>query len=364
MKKEFLETIKKLYGDNSKVIITDSKLKTIYSSCPSLVENVKAGMFSRSSISPNDNKDIFPVKERTVLSLMLNGVYYAAVVTPFTEGKAKYYCIELIDSLDYIKLSSGLHAYLADAINVSELRKAVASIYASQLLTEQNVYKNAPEKTKKMCDKGCNIILRTITNQAEMLWYTSTEPERKTADIGSLAQEICALCSLKLLSAGGGKWQVTCDVQEGCLAVCKGERFAAVLLNLIENGLTYNISEKKQVHVIVEKKNGEVRVSVTDNGVGMGLDMIEKAFIPYALCAPEETYGCLGLPLADIFAKTYGGSAGIISRKDVGTTVTLRLPYSGGATDDCFSPTDSYSGERFSMLNIYMSRILDDGQSV
>lgn len=358
----FIETVKKLYGEDSKVIVTNSKLEIIYSSCPSLVEQLKPKMFSRSSIAPEDNVGIFPVKKRCVLSLWLNGVCYAAVVMPVTEGRSKYYCIELADSMDYIKLGSGLQVYMADALINSEVRKGAGGVYASQLLTEQKVYRDEPQVPKNLCNKSCNMIMRAIANPTELLYYTASEPERRTVNISVLTYEICTLCSLKLVSIGGRKWDVSCETEDDCKAVCKGERFAAVLLNLIENGLTYNISEEKKVHVTVENKNGEVRVSVTDNGVGMSLDMIEKAFIPYALCDPKETYGCLGLPLANMFAKTYGGSANIVSKKDEGTTVTLRLPCSKETANDFFSPTDSYNGERFSMLNVYMSRIVDDGQ--
>lgn len=358
MKKEFLDVIKKLYGDDSKVIVTDSKLATVYSSCPSLVENVTADMFCRSSIAPMDNQGIFPIKEKTVLSLVLGGMFYAATVTPFCDGEETYYRIELTDNMDYIRLSGGLRTYLSEMINVSEMRKAVAGIYAGKLLAEQET--GEPDGvTGKLSDKGCNAILRAIVNKEELLCYTTSEPECKTVDLGALTQDICRLCTLKLSFATGRNWQVTCDVQQGCTAVCKGERFAAVLLNLIENALIYNISEDKQVHVTAENRHGEVRVSVTDNGVGMSLDAIEKAFTPYALCQPGETHGCLGLPLANVFCKTYGGSAGILSHVDEGTTVTLRLPYSDEPVNDCFSPREVYSGDRFSQLSIYLSRIID-----
>ncbi len=353
MKKEFLETIKKLYGEDSKIIVTDMELNTLYTSCPSLVDKLNEDMFSRSRIAPQDNENIFPVREKRVLSLAVNGVHYTAVVMPYGE---EYYVIELLDSLDFIRLCGSAQISLAAMINISQLRKAAANIYAAQTLSDENIFKTDPGKPREMYDKASCIILRTAANQSEITHYICSEPERMVADISVLTRQLCMYCSAKLAATGGMKLDF--DIEENCLAECKGERYAAVLLNLIENALLYNISEIKMVHVAVEKKNGEVRISVTDNGLGMDLDAIEKAFIPYALCDPEETYGCLGLPLADIFAKTYGGSASIISHKDEGTTVTLRLPLSGGNANDCYSPLDSYSGDKFSMPNIYLSRIL------
>ncbi len=361
MNKTFIETVKKLYGDEAKIIVTNSKLTIRYSSCPSLVEKLDRKMFSRSSVAPNDNKGLFPITKRKALSLWLNGVCYAAIVTPVSLGRRTYYCIELADTTDYLRLGAAMQTYIADSLVSAEIRRGVAGVHASQLLIRENVYRNDMRIPNALCDKSCNIIVRALANPTELLYYTAEEPERRTVNISNLTYEICAMYAIDL-SKFGSRWKIDWEIESDCKAVCKGERFAAALLNLIENGLSYNISEKKHVRVTVEKKDGEVRVAVTDNGVGMSLDKIEKAFIPYALCDLAETYGCLGLPLANIFAKTYGGSANIVSKVDEGTTVTLRLPETEGITNDMFSPTDTYNGEKFSMLNLYMSRIVDDVQ--
>lgn len=353
MNNELIEMVKKLYGEKSKIIITDMKLNTIYASCPSLADKLSEDMFSRSRIARQDSEGIFPVRERRVLSLDAGGVDYTAVVMPYD---GEYYVIELLDSLDFMQLCGSAQIALAEMINVSQIRKAAANIYAAQTLSDDNIFKTDPRTPREMLDKASYAILRAQANQSEMTYYISSEPERNIVDISALTRDLCMFCSVRLTPTAGIKLEY--DIEEGCLAECKGERYAAVLLNLIENALIYNISEIKRVLVTVESKNGEVRVSVTDNGVGMTLDAIEKAFIPYALCDPGETYGCLGLPLADLFAKTYGGSAGILSHKDDGTTVTLRLPLSGGKANDCYSPLDGYSGDRFSLPNIYLSRIL------
>ncbi len=352
MKKEFLETIKKLYGEDSKIIITDMKLKILYTSCPTLTSKLKEDMFSRSRIAPQDSEGIFPVKERQVLSLWLSGVEYTAVVMPFD----RYYVIELLDSVDIMRLDGNTQTAIAEMIEYSELRKAAANIHAALTLTDDNIFRVDPDGPREMYDKASGIILRTSANRSEMNYYICGEPMRLNVDISVLTRELCMYSSLRLAAKGGIKLE--CDAANDCVAECKGERYAAVLMNLIENAFLYNISEVKRVRVTVESKNGEVRVSVTDNGLGMSLDAIEKAFIPYALCEPGETYGCLGLPLANIFAKTYGGSVSILSHKDDGTTVTLRLPQSSGKVSDCYSPLDDYSGDKFSLPNIYLTRIL------
>lgn len=74
----------------------------------------------------------------------------------------------------------------------------------------------------------------------------------------------------------------------------------------------------------------EVRIAISDNGIGIAASAIERAFTPFVqladkLSRPYEGAG-LGLPLARLLAELHGGSAAIISRPGQGTVATLTLP--------------------------------------
>lgn len=69
-----------------------------------------------------------------------------------------------------------------------------------------------------------------------------------------------------------------------------------------------------------------VGLSVTDSGVGMPDDVIERAFDPFYTTKPLGQGTGLGLSMIYGFAKQSGGQVHISSQVDVGTTVEILLP--------------------------------------
>jgi len=72
--------------------------------------------------------------------------------------------------------------------------------------------------------------------------------------------------------------------------------------------------------------HGYIAIAITDNGSGMGEDVLARAFEPFF--TTKETGRGTGLGLSTVygFAKQSQGSVGLASTPGVGTTVTLYLP--------------------------------------
>jgi two-component system cell cycle sensor histidine kinase PleC len=71
-------------------------------------------------------------------------------------------------------------------------------------------------------------------------------------------------------------------------------------------------------------------VSVTDTGIGLTKEEIEKAFMPFgqvntALNRSGSGTG-LGLTLVSSLVKLHGGELDLVSQKGIGTTATLVFP--------------------------------------
>jgi len=73
---------------------------------------------------------------------------------------------------------------------------------------------------------------------------------------------------------------------------------------------------------------GTLRLDVTDTGVGMDEEALERVFEPYF--STKTTGTGLGLPIARRNIELNGGSIEVRSAKGAGTTVTLRLPMADG----------------------------------
>ncbi|PDT53512.1 MULTISPECIES: ATP-binding protein [Sinorhizobium] len=70
---------------------------------------------------------------------------------------------------------------------------------------------------------------------------------------------------------------------------------------------------------------GAVSVAVSDTGIGMAPEAVDKAFEPYFTTRGEEGGAGLGLAIVYGFIRQSGGEARIESRIGAGTTVTLEL---------------------------------------
>lgn len=101
--------------------------------------------------------------------------------------------------------------------------------------------------------------------------------------------------------------------------------------SLIENAVLY--SPEGEISITATRETGQVRLTITDNGIGIPDDFMQYRFIRGARAdnAKDLRPGRLGAGLADaqILASSFDGSVGIEPRTDKrGTIATLLLPLS------------------------------------
>ncbi|MEO5336291.1 MAG: ATP-binding protein [Magnetospirillum sp. WYHS-4] len=106
-------------------------------------------------------------------------------------------------------------------------------------------------------------------------------------------------------------------------------RIKQVLLNLLSNAIKFT-PQGGQVRLESYRDKESVVFAVVDTGIGMTESEVAVALRPFGqvdsqLARKYEGTG-LGLPLAKSLVELHGGSLTVISRKNVGTTVTVRLP--------------------------------------
>jgi signal transduction histidine kinase len=78
------------------------------------------------------------------------------------------------------------------------------------------------------------------------------------------------------------------------------------------------------VEVRTAKQGNHLVIEVKDNGIGMGDEIIRRAFEPLFTSKARGTG--LGLPIVAQIAEAHGGSVTLTSKPDHGTTVTLVIP--------------------------------------
>lgn len=117
---------------------------------------------------------------------------------------------------------------------------------------------------------------------------------------------------------------------EGFAISADRERVRKVLSNVIGNAVKYSRSGKGPVEVAFSRREGNVRVTVRDRGVGIPAAELPRLFEPFYRVDRSRSrdtggYG-LGLSLCKRIMEAHGGAISIASREGEGTSVHLDFP--------------------------------------
>ncbi len=102
-------------------------------------------------------------------------------------------------------------------------------------------------------------------------------------------------------------------------------RIKQVFINIIDNAVKYT-QAGGQVLIDTAKEEGCVRVTVTDTGVGIPAQDIDRVKEKFYKANKTVRGSGIGLAVADEIIKQHGGLLFIESTENVGTTVTIVLP--------------------------------------
>jgi signal transduction histidine kinase len=125
------------------------------------------------------------------------------------------------------------------------------------------------------------------------------------------------------------------------------QRLNQILLNLISNAIKYN-REHGSVALDCEEHDGRMRIAVIDTGPGIPPENLRLLFTPFERLGAAQTAiegTGLGLLLSRRLAEAMGGSLGVETEVDRGSTFWIELPVSLGAGRDvpplAATPADS-----------------------
>lgn len=108
------------------------------------------------------------------------------------------------------------------------------------------------------------------------------------------------------------------------------------LQNLISNAIVYS-PKGSRVGVGVNSADGIVEIAVTDQGIGIAADEIDRVFERFYRIDParsRHTGGTgLGLSIVKHVVQNHGGDVRVWSQPGYGSTFTIRLPEASGAIE-------------------------------
>ncbi len=112
---------------------------------------------------------------------------------------------------------------------------------------------------------------------------------------------------------------------EDYIVMGDSNRLKQVFINIIDNAVKYT-EAGGQVLVDTAKEEGCVRVTVTDTGVGIPAQDIDRVKEKFYKANKTVRGSGIGLAVADEIVKQHGGLIFIESTENVGTTVTIVIP--------------------------------------
>jgi two-component system sensor histidine kinase VicK len=111
-----------------------------------------------------------------------------------------------------------------------------------------------------------------------------------------------------------------------------GERIAEVVDNLLSNAVKYS-PQGGEVRLSVRREREAAVVSVSDHGIGIAGEDVERLFRPFSRLAGSKMRGIegfgLGLSICDRFVQAHGGRFEVESEPGKGSTFRFRLPLFG-----------------------------------
>ena len=175
---------------------------------------------------------------------------------------------------------------------------------------------------------------RRLTGMVEQtLQFASTQAGRQSYKVESVpAGETSATGGGRAAAGGGGGGICALEQEfEPALPEVSMDVAAAsrILQSLVENALKYG-GESKRVRIEAAARNGDVEVTVRDNGVGIDAEDLPHIFEPFyrgKRATEAQIHGTgLGLSLAKSAAEGFGGKLRAESRPREGSAFTLTIP--------------------------------------
>lgn len=109
------------------------------------------------------------------------------------------------------------------------------------------------------------------------------------------------------------------------------KQLTRVVQNLLENAIKFHGDQPPKVHLRAERKDGEWRFSVHDNGIGIDPQYAERIFVVFQRLHPADVYPGtgIGLAISKRIVEGLGGRIWVESEPGCGSTFHFTLPADG-----------------------------------
>ena len=178
----------------------------------------------------------------------------------------------------------------------------------------------------RMIDEGER--LTRLVQQIIDLSRLQNDAQSENAGVVKVGDLIADACEHSLTDAEAKDISLTTAIEPDLLVYGDRSQLHAAVSNLVENAVTYS-PEHSRVAVSAELSEDRVRITVTDNGIGIPTEDLDRIFERFYRVDPARARATggtgLGLSIVKHVAASNGGTVEVWSEPGLGSSFTLVL---------------------------------------
>ena len=213
----------------------------------------------------------------------------------------------------------------------AQLRGSMGNIHSAlrHLVPEDGAHSDADQKSAAILTQSYYRVVRVLNNLSDAPLLADTHPFiKRDLELVSWLSELCAQASS---AAEAEEKTVLFRCRETYHVTAVHRPYLERLVwNLLSNAIKFT-PRGGRIEVELSFRDGQVLLTVSDNGCGISPELMEVAYERYMhpeRLDPQQHGLGLGLPLCRRIAEGHGGRLVLTSREGEGTTVTVSLPLS------------------------------------
>lgn len=142
-------------------------------------------------------------------------------------------------------------------------------------------------------------------------------------DLAQVVRDVAARMAPELTKSGSA---LSIRIDRDAVGTWDRSRVDQIVTNLVSNAIKFGLG--KPIEITVGVRDGTATLTVTDQGIGIHKEMLEKIFEPFERAVPARHYGGLGLGLYIVrsIVRGLGGTINVRGAPGEGATFEITLP--------------------------------------